>query len=86
MAAVLNLLPIPPLDGFGAIAYWLPEETRNFGYSVGMYAFILLFVVLWYVPPVSQALFNGVDNLLNAMGVDPLYAAFGYDNFFFWKH
>ncbi len=85
MAAVLNLLPIPPLDGFGAIADWLPEEMRNFGYSVGMYAFLLLFVVLWYVPPVSQALFTGVDNLLNALGVDPIYVAFGYDTFFFWK-
>ncbi|HEX3721987.1 MAG TPA: Clp protease N-terminal domain-containing protein, partial [Nitrolancea sp.] len=29
---ILNLLPIPPLDGFQIIGHWLPDETRQQAY------------------------------------------------------
>jgi len=86
MAAVLNLLPIPPLDGFGAIAYWLPEEIRNLAYSASLYTFLLLFLVLWYVPPVNEALQRGVLNLESSFGVDPFSVYLGFTNTFFWQH
>ena len=38
MAIVLNLMPIPPLDGFGVILPWLPRELAQLAMSVAMYA------------------------------------------------
>src|SRR5438105_107100 len=29
LAVLLNLVPVPPLDGFGAIAPYMPEDIRN---------------------------------------------------------
>ncbi len=86
MAALLNLLPIPPLDGFGAIAYWLPEEIRNAASSIGIFSILFLFAILWYVPPVYQALQTGILNLLFAWGVDPFSFNLGVYNTFFWRH
>jgi Zn-dependent protease len=86
MAGVLNLLPIPPLDGFGAIAYWLPEDVRNTAYTVGMYSVVVLFLVLWYVQPVGAALDTGVFTILARLGIDPAYVLAGFDTAFFWQH
>lgn len=85
MAALLNLLPIPPLDGFGAIAYWLPEDIRNAAFSIGTYSVLVLFVVLFYIPPVNNALQTGILNLLVAWGVDPFALVRGFDTAFFWQ-
>ncbi len=43
---VLNLLPVPPLDGYGLIEPFLPRELRDFGDSVKPYG---LFVVIGIV-------------------------------------
>jgi Zn-dependent protease len=86
MAGLLNLLPIPPLDGFGAIAYWLPERIRVAGYKAGFITIPLLFLLLWYVKPVNEALGNGIIGLLSAWGIDPLLVLLGQLNMFFWQH
>ncbi|HET8909563.1 MAG TPA: site-2 protease family protein [Ktedonobacterales bacterium] len=86
MAIVLNLLPIPPLDGFGVISPWLPREFAQAALSIGMYSFILLFVLLWYVPIANTMLFGAVDGILLAVGIDPGLAQVGYYNLFFWRH
>lgn len=86
MAIVLNLLPIPPLDGFGVISPWLPREFAQTAMSLGMYSFILLFVLLWYVPIANTMLFGAVDGILLAVGIDPGLAQVGYYNLFFWRH
>ncbi|MGE5335561.1 MAG: site-2 protease family protein, partial [Nitrososphaerota archaeon] len=62
-AIVLNLLPVPPLDGFGIIMPWLPREIARFAMSVSLYTFILLFVLIWYVPQASGLLFGAVFNI-----------------------
>ena len=83
-AIVLNLLPIPPLDGFGVISPWLPREFAQAALSIGMYSFILLFVLLWYVPLANALLFGAVDAVLLAVGIDPLLAISGLRNLQFW--
>ncbi len=42
---VLNLLPLPGLDGFGVIAPWLPHDARVAADRFARYTFIILFVV-----------------------------------------
>ena len=67
-ALVLNLIPIPPFDGFGMIAPWLSIELRILANRLGMLPLLLLFFLLWQGGPVSAAFWNftfGITNLLN---------------------
>ena len=67
-ALVLNLIPIPPFDGFGMIAPWLSIELRILANRLGMLPLLLLFFLLWLGGPVSAAFWNltfGLSNLLN---------------------
>lgn len=84
-AIVLNLLPIPPLDGFGVIVPWLPRQFAQAALSIGMYGFILVFVLLWFVPQANALFFGTVFNILAAFGIDPGLAVDGLDNLFFWQ-
>jgi len=83
-AIVLNLIPIPPLDGFGVIMPWLPRQLAQAAMSLGIYGFILIFVLLWYVPPANDLLFGTVFNILASVGIDPILALDGLRNLFFW--
>lgn len=67
-ALVLNLIPIPPFDGFGIIAPWLSIELRILANRVGMLPLLVLFFLLWQGGPVSAAFWNltfGLSSLLN---------------------
>lgn len=85
MAVVLNLLPIPPLDGFGVILPWLPRELAQVAMSVAMYAFILLFVLLFFVPQSGTVLFGAVNTVLAAVGIDPALGNEGLYNLYFFR-
>jgi len=67
-AVVLNLIPIPPFDGFGIIAPWLSIELRILANRLGMLPLFVLFFLLWQGGPVSSVFWNfvyGVTSVLN---------------------
>ena len=67
-AVVLNLIPIPPFDGFGIIAPWLSVELRILANRLGMLPLLVLFFLLWQGGPVSSVFWNfvyGVTTVLN---------------------
>jgi Zn-dependent protease len=67
-AIILNLIPIPPFDGFGIIAPWLSFEARLLANRFGMLPMLLLFFLLWQGGPISGAFWNlvlGTTSLLN---------------------
>lgn len=66
-AAVLNLLPLPGVDGGNALFPWLSAEWRRGFTLMAPYGLLILFVLLW--TPQLNALFFGT--------VDALGAAFG---------
>jgi Zn-dependent protease len=84
-AVLLNLIPVPPLDGFQAIAPWLPPETRQRIYASGSQAMIILIALLFFVPPVYQAFWNVVNYITLCLGVDPEMAYVGWREFRFWE-
>ncbi|HEV8192127.1 MAG TPA: site-2 protease family protein [Ktedonobacterales bacterium] len=84
-AAILNLLPIPPLDGFGAIAPWLPPEVAQAGWSIATFAPIVIFLLIWYVAPVANAFFSLIYGVLARAGIDPLLVLYGFRAFQFWQ-
>ena len=76
-AAVFNLLPIPPLDGYGIIGPWLPYSMQSAARRIGMTGFIVVFIVLWYVPGVGSAFSNFAVQLSTMLGIDPYFVYFG---------
>lgn len=48
LLTVLNLLPIPPLDGSKVVAFLLPEKEANAYLSLGSFGMIILFFLLLF--------------------------------------
>jgi Zn-dependent protease len=86
LAIVLNLLPVPPLDGFGVLMPWLPRDLARMAMSISLYGFLVVFILLWYVQPARDLLFGVVDNIMSGAGIDPRLAGLGLYNLFFWQH
>jgi len=53
-ALVLNLLPIPPLDGYGVLQPWLPQSWQQQLRVFSRYGFLLVFAAFWLVPDVGR--------------------------------
>ena len=77
IAFVLNLLPIPGLDGFGILRPWLPYSVQDLAVRFGQMAIIGVFIVLWFVPTVSHAFFGFVLQLTDLTGIPRLLIAYG---------
>jgi Zn-dependent protease len=84
MAVVLNLLPIPGLDGYDALEPHLSPETQRAVAPAKQYGvFILLFLLL--APVVNQWLFGVVDWFFDFSGVPHLLASAGNSLTRFWS-
>ncbi|MCL2555322.1 MAG: site-2 protease family protein [Actinomycetia bacterium] len=83
-AAVLNLLPVPGLDGYGIVEPWLSESVKRQVAPYAPFGLIAVFGVL-YIRSVNDRFFEGVYHVLSWLKVDPRYAEYGYALFQFWK-
>ncbi len=84
-AALFNLLPIPPFDGYGALRPHLDWGVRE---SMDRFGQISLFVVLlafWYLPFVSSAFWGVVGVLSRFIGIPLSLAVHGQSLFLFWR-
>lgn len=72
---ILNLLPIPSLDGYGIIEPWLPNQTKIKLRNFSQYGIIALFMLLWFVKPFNQLLWKTTFNICTILGV-PIELAF----------
>jgi Zn-dependent protease len=70
-ALLLNLVPIPGLDGFGILRPWLPYSVQDLANRFGQGAIISVFIVLWFVPSVAHVFFSAVLSLASVAGIDP---------------
>ena len=83
-ALVLNLIPLPPFDGFGVIEPYLPNNIRmTLSQTQGMFAWVLFFL-LWYVPAFNNLFWSSISFLAQLAGVPLQLAALGYSLFRFW--
>lgn len=85
LAFVLNILPVPGLDGFGVLEPHLSASTQRFANRVRPYAPLLLFILIIGVPGVGGVLFGATSQLFAALGGDLLAADFGLREFMFWR-
>ncbi|KEI46077.1 site-2 protease family protein [Saccharopolyspora rectivirgula] len=85
IAFVLNVLPIPGLDGYGAIEPWLSPQARLFGEKARPWAPLVLFLVLIGVPVVGSVFFGLAYLVFSAVGGDSAAALQGAALFRFWQ-
>ena len=85
-AILLNLIPIPPLDGFQAIAPWLPADVRERMFAMSNLGPWIMFIALFYVDPINRAFWHAVFFVTAFLGVDP-YVSYvvGMHAFRFWE-
>jgi Zn-dependent protease len=83
IALVLNLLPVPGLDGYGIIRPWLPYSLQGLANQYGQLGILAVFGVLWFVAPVSHAFFQSVLQITNLAGIPQILIGFGQSNFRF---
>src|SRR6202171_1736748 len=77
IALVLNLLPVPGLDGFGVIRPWLPYSLQGLANQYGQLGILAVFAALWFVPPVRDTFFPFVLQLIAPLGIDPATVILG---------
>jgi Zn-dependent protease len=63
ISLILNLLPIPPLDGFHILSHWLPAGTRQQAAALGFMPLLLLFFVLGMPGPLTDSFWHLADTL-----------------------
>jgi Zn-dependent protease len=84
-ALVLNLLPVPGLDGWGIIAPWLPIALRQGANRVAGLAPALLFLAFFLVPAANETFWRAVFTFSGAIGLDARAALLGLRLFQFWR-
>jgi Zn-dependent protease len=85
IAFVLNILPIPGLDGFGVIEPFLPLNARLLAARVRPWAPLVLFPLIIGVPGVSSVFFQAGGAVFAAVGGDARLAFAGYSELLFWR-
>jgi len=85
IAFVLNILPIPGLDGWGAIEPYLSREAQRFGAKARPWAPLILFACLIGIPGVSAAFFDVASSAFDLVGGNALLADVGQSLFMFWR-
>lgn len=84
MAVMLNLLPIPGLDGWGALLPWLPRKIASFGQRYQS-RILWVFIFLLIFTGVGRDLFVLSDMLAEAFGMSRASNAIGFTLFRFWS-
>jgi Zn-dependent protease len=85
MAVVLNMIPLPPFDGYGVIEPFLSETVRLQMDKMRGYMVFIVFMILWYVPFVRDLFWGGIGSLANLLGIPMQLVGLGYDQFLFWR-
>jgi Zn-dependent protease len=80
-AVVLNLIPIPPFDGFGMIAPWLSIELRILAQRLGMFPLLILFFLLWQGGPVAAVFWNTAFGLTSWLNIPQYLVIIGQHQF-----
>jgi Zn-dependent protease len=83
-ATLLNLLPVPGLDGYGIIEPWLSYNIRRQVQPFAPFGLLFVFGCLW-IQQVNTVFFDWVYDLFSAFGVDPGLASYGDSLFRFWQ-
>lgn len=83
-ALVLNLIPLPPFDGYGILEPFLAEGTRQWIDSMRTFIMLAVFLALWNIPIVNQMFWMQVYRIAYILGIPFELAWEGFARFRFW--
>lgn len=84
-AVVFNLIPLPPLDGYGMFRPHMDPQLSARMDSLGQFSLLILFVLLWYVPIVGDVLWTFIYTVAELIGIPLFMADWGRSQFMFWR-
>ena len=84
-AVILNLIPLPPFDGYGIIEPFLNPVIREQVDRMRSILPLLVFAALWYIPFVNNAFWFIVSLISLVMGVPLDLVDVGFGRFQFWR-
>jgi Zn-dependent protease len=82
--AILNLLPIPGLDGYGVIEPFLSSSLRYTGRRIAPFGFLIVMLLL-LLPPLRDAFGTATMWFVDTSGAPINGVAYGFDLFVFWR-
>jgi Zn-dependent protease len=82
-AAILNLIPVPGLDGGNAIRPWLNQPYARYYDQWAGFGMLLLFALL-FLPAINSAFFNTVYDIYELFGTPRWLSDTGHLLFEFW--
>lgn len=85
LAFVLNILPVPGLDGFGVLEPYLSTGAQRLAATVRPWAPIVLFLLIIGLPGVAAIFFDLGFGVFGLIGGDAAAAALGYRELLFWR-
>ena len=88
IAAILNALPLPGLDGFGVLEPYLPRRFLEALAPYRQYSIVVLFILAWQAPWFGDLVFGNARGLLELFGNDTSLSSisrFGAELFRFWE-
>lgn len=83
-ASVLNLVPIPGVDGGNALRPWLPYEWRR-GFDLISGWGMLIFLALLFNPTIGGAFWSVINAIADTIGLPGYLHDLGYSLFQFWN-
>ncbi|MGH6656271.1 MAG: site-2 protease family protein [Actinocrinis sp.] len=84
--AVLNLIPVPGLDGYGIIEPYLRYETRRALEPIRPYGILLVLLLLVAFSPVRDGFSHLITSIMDAFGQPQYGPAEGQALFQFWRN
>lgn len=85
-AVIFNLLPVPSLDGFGALAPFMKYETAHWFRRNSNYFIMGLFIIMWNSREANYLFWSTVIRVSIFLGLDPDLIAQGWRLFRFWEN
>jgi Zn-dependent protease len=85
MAMVLNLVPVPPFDGYRVVAPFLNPEVRGRIDQASNIIMLAVFFLLWYVQVVNSFFWSVVGWISVQLGIPLSLAVTGLTQFQFWR-
>jgi len=84
-ALILNLIPVPPFDGFGAIEPYLSQDILDKIEPIRGVMIWVVILALWNVPFIANAFSTLIFIIAEFFQIPFDLVAVGYQQFFFWK-
>ncbi len=84
-AFVFNMIPLPPLDGFGILMPFLPMGVVRSLASLGRFTFLIIMFVFFSNNPLREFFWKFISTLIEYANLNPELVGGGINLFRFWN-